>query len=105
MRVDESLQSVSHREVFAAGNAAAFPCPLPKSGVYAVRQGAVLARNLKRAIVGRPLKPYRPQEKTLYLISCGRKYAIASRGAWSAEGAWAWRWKDWIDRRWMARFR
>ena len=105
VRVDESLRSVSHPEVFAAGDAASFPRPLPKSGVYAVRQGAILARNLKRAIVGRRLEAYVPQEKTLYLISCGRKYAIASRGDWSAEGPWAWRWKDWIDRRWMSRFR
>jgi selenide,water dikinase len=70
-----------------------------------VRQGAVLVDNLKRALVGRPLQEYVPQEKTLYLISCGRKYAIASRGEWSGEGRWAWYWKDWIDRRWLARFR
>jgi selenide,water dikinase len=39
------------------------------------------------------------------LISCGARYAIADWNGWSAEGAWAWRWKDRIDRRWIASFR
>ncbi len=106
LRVDERLQSVSHPNVFAAGDAAALPGEgAPKSGVYAVRQGPILADNLKRAVRGMTLKKYRPQPRSLVLISCGDRYAIASRGDWTAEGAWAWRWKDWIDRRWIAGFR
>jgi selenide,water dikinase len=99
--VDETLRSVSHPAVFAAGDTAA---GLPKSGVYAVRQGAVLAENLKRALLGKELRRYVPQKEALSLISCGGKYAIASRGRRSAEGAWVWWWKDWLDRRWIARF-
>jgi len=48
---------------------------------------------------------YVPQRASLALISCGAQYAIASRGNWSAEGGWAWWWKDWLDRRWIKRFR
>jgi selenide,water dikinase len=104
--VDASLRSVSHPDVFAAGdNASMEGRKLPKSGVYAVRQGPVLAENLKRVVRGMPMLDFRPQPASLSLISCGAKYAIASRGGWSAEGSWAWRWKDWIDRRWIARFR
>ena len=103
---DSSLRSVSHPAVFAAGDTATLEAAAhPKSGVYAVRHGAVLAENLRRVARGEPLNQYRPQDQQLALISCGAKYAIASRGGWSAEGAWAWRWKDWIDRRWIARFR
>jgi hypothetical protein len=40
------------------------------------------------------LLDYVPQQASLSLISCGAKYAIASRGNWSAEGRWAWWWKD-----------
>ena len=104
--VDPCLRSVSHPDVFAAGDNASFEgAMLPKSGVYAVRQGAVLAENLKRIVRGLPMLDYVPQRESLSLISCGGKYAIASRGGWSAEGRWAWRWKDWLDRRWVARFR
>ncbi len=104
--VDASLRSVSHPDVFGAGdNASLEGAALPKSGVYAVRQGAVLAENLKRVVRGMPMLDYVPRADSLSLISCGAKYAIASRGGWSAEGRWAWWWKDWLDRRWVARFR
>ena len=104
--VDPSLRSVSHPDIFAAGDSASLlGAALPKSGVYAVRQGAVLAENLKRIVRGMTMLDYLPQPESLSLISCGAKYAIASRGGWSAEGRWAWRWKDWLDRRWIGRFR
>lgn len=104
--VDASLRSVSHPGVFAAGDAATLrDAPHPKSGVYAVRHAPVLLENLRRTLRGVPTLSYGPQRNQLALISCGAKYAIASRGGWTAEGEWAWRWKDWLDRRWIARFR
>jgi pyridine nucleotide-disulfide oxidoreductase family protein len=100
--VDDKLRSVSHPEVFAAGDCATLrDAPHPKSGVYAVRHGEVLAQNLR----GGELRSYTPQRRALALISCGARTAIAEWNGWSAEGAWAWRWKDRIDRRWIAGFR
>ncbi|HEY8068020.1 MAG TPA: FAD-dependent oxidoreductase [Burkholderiales bacterium] len=104
-RVDDTLRSVSHPTVFASGDTASLEgAGVAKSGVYAVRQGAVLAENLKLALLGKDLRRYVPQKESLSLISCGGKYAIASRGRWSAEGSWVWWWKNWLDRRWVARF-
>jgi pyridine nucleotide-disulfide oxidoreductase family protein len=100
--VDASLRSVSHPEVFAVGDCATLrDSPHPKSGVYAVRQGEVLADNLRLALRGAKPASYEPQAKALLLLSCGARYAIAQRGDWSAEGRWVWWWKDRIDRRWI----
>ena len=101
VRVDATLRSSSHPEVFAVGDCAALG--EAKSGVHAVRQGATLSINLRNLVQAKPLVAYRSKPKALLLLSCGSRYAIATRGAWSAEGRWAWWWKNWIDRRWLRR--
>lgn len=105
VRVDATLRSVSHPAVFAAGDIAAFPGGLPKSGVYAVREGEILADNLARACRAEPLRDYRPQGRFLSLLATGGRHAVASRGAFFAGGEWVWRWKDRIDRRFMQMYR
>ena len=104
IKVDEYLRSTSHPNVFAVGDIASMPLPRPKSGVFAVRQGPVLTENLRRLISGKALKAYKPQKYFLGLISTGDKHAIASRGAWSFEADWLWKWKDSIDRKFMRMF-
>jgi pyridine nucleotide-disulfide oxidoreductase family protein len=100
-----TLQSLSHPEVFAAGDCASRPdAPHPKSGVHAVRAGPPLAENLRRFIGGGTLQPHRPQQRTLNLLSCGEQSAIAAWGPWSAQGRWVWWWKDRIDRAFVARY-
>jgi len=100
-----TLQSRSHAEVFAAGDVASRDDrPHPKSGVYAVRAGAPLALNLRRFLADAPPVAYHPPSRTLNLLSCGERYAIASWGELAFEGAWVWRWKDRIDRAWVARY-
>jgi selenide,water dikinase len=106
IQVDSSLRSVSHSNVFAAGDIASMGGhPHPKSGVYAVRQGPPLAHNLRAAIAGEPPAHYHPQPRALALISAGDRYAVASYAGLCVEGGWVWRWKDRIDRAFMARYR
>ena len=101
-RVDATLRSVSHGFVFAAGDCAAIEGnPRPKSGVWAVRAGAPLAANLRRAARGRTLRRWRPQSDALAILGLGDGRALAWRNGVAVAGRPVWRWKDWIDRRWM----
>jgi selenide, water dikinase len=107
--VDSTLRSVSDPAIFAAGDAATLrPFPAtPKSGVYAVRQGPILARNLGLALTGggsERFQHYRPQRRSLVLINTGDGRAIFSYGPIALTGRWVMRLKDRIDRGFMRRF-
>ena len=103
--VNAYQQSTSHLKVFAAGDVATrIDSPHPRSGVYAVRAGPALLANLRAALVGQPLTPHTPPARTLNLLACGARYAIASWGDLSFEGRWVWHWKDRIDRKFVARY-
>jgi pyridine nucleotide-disulfide oxidoreductase family protein len=106
IQTQSTLQSISHPDVFAVGDVASrVDAQHPKSGVYAVRSGPPLFKNLQRSAQGQPLLPHQPQTKSLNLLACGDRYALASWGNWSTQGAWVWHWKDWIDRRFVRQFR
>ena len=97
--VDACHRSVSHSDVFAAGDVCSRDDPdFARSGVHAVRAGPVLAANLAVAFMGGYLGQYRPRRRSLYLLACGPRNAIVSWGNLSAGGRWAWWWKDRIDR-------
>src|SRR5262249_9169108 len=103
--VGETLPLGGHDRVFAAGDTIAFAGrELPKSGVYAVPGGPALAENIRRTLTGRSLRRFRPQREALYLISTGERHALGARNGLVVEGDWVWRWKDWIDRRFMRKF-
>ena len=101
----ETLQSKEDDHVFAVGDCAHMEFdPRPKAGVYAVRQAPVLYDNLCAILSGRRLRAYRPQRDYLKLVSTGGRTAVADKRGFSAEGAWVWRLKDRIDRKFMAQF-
>jgi len=112
--VNDQLQSISHPQVFAAGDVATMiHHTRPKAGVFAVRQGKPLAENLRRAVqipqgshLSQPLKPFVPQKEFLILLGTGDRQALASRGVLSLPPhPWLWRWKDSIDQKFMDQFR
>lgn len=104
--VDDGLQSVSHPEIFGAGDCATSrDNPRPKAGVFAVRAGPALAANLRAALAGLPLKPHVTRRRFLALLACGDKRALGIYGPLVFSGRWVWHWKDRIDRRFLARYR
>ncbi|MEX1056243.1 MAG: FAD-dependent oxidoreductase, partial [Natronospirillum sp.] len=103
--VNKFLQSTSHPTVFAAGDVAEMiNDPRPKAGVYAVRQAPTLYHNLRAYFAEAPMRPLRLQKQFLSLLSLGSQRATGSRNRLTVTGGWVWRWKDKIDRDFMARF-
>jgi pyridine nucleotide-disulfide oxidoreductase family protein len=103
--VDRHLQSLSHKEIFGGGDIVSLSAaPHPKSGVYAVRHGPVLAANLRAVLSEKALRPFVAQRRALSIVSAGGKYAIACWGGWSIAGSWVWNWKDRIDRGFIAKY-
>ena len=104
--INSHLQSISHPFVFAAGDVAALiETPRPKSGVYAVRAAKPLATNLIAALTDTSLSTFSPQRRALYLVSTGPQHAIASWGGFASAGRWVWRWKNKIDRGYIAKLK
>lgn len=104
VRIDAQLRSVSHPTVSAVGDCAAWATPLPKSGVHAVRMAPLLAANLHAACAGDEPQAWQPQRHTLALLATADGQAIGAWGPFAARGAWLWRWKDHIDRAFIAGF-
>lgn len=99
--IDETL-TTSDPNIFAAGDCAHFsPKPLPKAGVFAVRQAPILLQNLRAASSGKPKRIYKPQRTYLKLISTGSKNAVADKFGITLDGRFMWNLKDRIDRKFM----
>lgn len=101
-----AMACIDDPAVFAVGDCATVvDDPVPKAGVFAVRQGPSLTENIRRRVRGEPVLPHRTDKAYLTILMTGDGSAIAGRGDWFAvEGGWVWTWKDWIDRRFMRRF-
>lgn len=104
--VGPDMRSTSHPSIFAAGDIIdRVDRDLPRSGVHAVKAGPILAANLRAVLSGEPLRHYLPRTRTLYILATGDRRAILSWGKFTSSGSFAWRLKDWIDRRFVKRYR
>jgi len=103
--VDEYHRSLSHPNVFAVGDVCSRQdLVMSRSGVHSVQVGPVLGANLLAALKNGQMTIYKPRRYSLHLLACGPRFAVASWGNWSIQGEWVWRWKDWIDQRFVKQF-
>lgn len=107
IKVNKFLVSQNFANVFAVGDIATVsPFDCPKSGVYAVRQGAVLSSNIAKKMQNLKLKAFTPQKTSLNLISLGKRKCLISFGNLGLPGgSLAWWWKDYLDRRFIQKFK
>ncbi|MCU0826570.1 MAG: selenide, water dikinase SelD [Tabrizicola sp.] len=103
--VTDAALRTSDPAIFAAGDCATITGnPRPKAGVFAVRAAPILTGNLRAALVGQPLRPFRPQQDYLKLVALGGKAALADKWGFAVSGPRLWQLKDRIDRAFMDRF-
>lgn len=103
--VNDTLQTLDHDDIFASGDVAAVrDYPRPKAGVFAVRQAEPLTENIRLYVAGLGPAPFKPQAKFLAIIGTSDGQAVAMRGRLVTSGAWVWRWKERIDRKFMRQF-
>ena len=102
--VTDAMLRTSDPLVFAAGDCATVEgAARPKAGVFAVRAAPVLHANLRAALTGQALRPFRPQRDYLKLVALGGKAAVADKWGLAVSGPRLWRLKDRIDREFMER--
>ena len=105
IKVNEYLQLNEYKNIFAAGDISSMEKHnLPKAGVFAVRQGPILAKNLHSHIIKKQLTRYKPQKTFLSLIGNGKDFAIASWWKLSLSGKFLWTLKNYIDRSFIKKF-
>jgi selenide,water dikinase len=103
--VDTTLRSRCHDIVFAAGDCATITgAQRPKAGVWAVRAGPVLDRNLRRAARGLRPRDWHPPAEALAILGLGGGRAVAWRNGLAVSGRLVSLYKDWIDRRFLRRY-
>lgn len=107
MSVNSFLQSVDFPDIFGGGDCIHFTDhPLDKAGVYAVRQADVLFRNLCAYLDEKPLVKFNEWQKNyLRILNTGQGKGLLEKNGIVVEGKTAFMIKDFIDRRFMRKFR
>ena len=101
----DTLQSLSDERVFAVGDSGTIlDLPVPKAGVYAVRQCPILSHNLRAFFDDGSLKRFDPQSNFLKILNTGDGKALLEYGWLTAHARWCWHLKAWIDRRFISEF-
>ena len=105
IEVNNAYQSISDKRVFAAGDIAKIKYqPRPRSGVFAVRAGPILAKNLRLTLDGLALKPNQQQTRYLSLIMLSNGKVIAIWDRYYIIAKWLWPVKKWIDQKFISNF-
>lgn len=90
--LDACQRSLSHPNVYAAMD-------------HAGRADAALVRNLAALLAGTSARPARRSGSAVRFTAYGDRRALLEWGRFSAQGRWAGWLKDWLDRRYLQRYR
>ena len=104
---ESTLALAAHPEIFVAGDICAFTEDgklLPGVAQVAMQQGAHAARNIRRAIEGRPLEPFRYHDYGI-MATIGRGSAVGDVFGLKISGFFAWVFWIFLHIFWLIGFR
>jgi NADH dehydrogenase FAD-containing subunit len=105
LRVNRFLQHPQYQEIFGGGDCIYFEDhPLDKVGVYAVRQNPILLHNLMASLEGGDMKAFDPGGAYLLIFNLGDGTGIFHKWFIQFGGSFAFKIKDYIDRKFMQTF-
>ncbi|MEM0907591.1 MAG: FAD-dependent oxidoreductase [Pseudomonadota bacterium] len=104
LAVEDTFQTPSHPNVFAVGDCATNPTnKRPKSGVFSVRSGPLVAQAVAAFAAGQAPQKVALQNQALVLLATGNRSAIGVRNGLVVEGRLVWQLKDWLDRSFVSK--
>ena len=104
---EPTLSLAAHPEIFVAGDICAFTQDgklLPGVAQVAMQQGAQAARNIRRAIAGQPLEPFRYHDYGI-MATIGRGSAVGDLFGLRISGFFAWVFWIFLHIFWLIGFR
>ncbi len=77
---------------------------MPKAGVFAVKQGKILVKNIKKLYLQKKLSQYKPQKHFLSIIGLQNNRALAIKSIFSIKGQLIWIIKIYIDKKFIEKY-
>jgi len=106
MLVNKYLQNTKYDNIFGGGDCITFaPRPLDKVGVYAVRQNEILHHNVAARLNNEPLKEFIPGGSYLLIYNTGHRTGVLHKHGISLNGKRAFVIKDYIDSKFIKKFK
>ena len=105
IEVNNYLLAKGTTNIFAAGDIAEVKGYITtKAGVFAVKQGKILFKNIVRKLHKKKLKKYYPQKSYLSLIGLPNKNALAVKSLFSFKSNFLWYLKKYIDNKFIKKY-
>jgi NADH dehydrogenase FAD-containing subunit len=104
--VNNNLQSVDYKNIFGAGDCIYYKNdPLTKVGVYPVRQSRLIFNNLSLSLKDKKLLDFNKGPDYLQILNIGEKNGILKKRNFVFKGKLAFKIKDYIDKKFMKKFK
>jgi NADH dehydrogenase FAD-containing subunit len=103
--VNKFLQAEGFPEIFAGGDCISFNPALNKVGVYAVREGMIIFRNILAYIKGEDLLEFKPQKSYLSILNMGFKKGIMLWKGSVLSGTVPFYFKYYLDSKFMKKYK